>query len=93
MGRAIALRLARDGFAVTVHCRSRRAEGEAVVAEITAAGGQADLLQFDVADRQACRTVELEKMMTEQGELAFYMLASTNAFSEDQIDSLLRSME
>ena len=25
IGRAIALRLARDGFAVTVHCRSRSA--------------------------------------------------------------------
>ena len=51
IGRAIALRLAREGFSVTVHCRSRRQEAEAVVSEIVAAGGAADLLLFDVCDR------------------------------------------
>lgn len=30
IGRAIALRLARDGYEVVVHCRSQRAEAEAV---------------------------------------------------------------
>jgi 3-oxoacyl-[acyl-carrier protein] reductase len=55
IGRAIALRLARDGFAVTVHCRSRVDEARAVVESIGAAGGQADLLQFDVRDRPAAR--------------------------------------
>lgn len=56
IGRAIALRLARDGFAVTVHCRSGRSEADAVAAQITAAGGAASVLQFDVCDRDACRT-------------------------------------
>jgi 3-oxoacyl-[acyl-carrier protein] reductase len=55
IGRAIALRLARDGFAVTVHCRSGRAEADAVAAEIAAAGGSAMVLQFDVCDRNAAR--------------------------------------
>jgi 3-oxoacyl-[acyl-carrier protein] reductase len=55
IGRAIALRLARDGFAVTVHCRSGRAEADAVAGEIVAAGGSASVLQFDVCDRDACR--------------------------------------
>ena len=50
IGRAIAQRLARSGFAVTVHCRSRRAEAEALAAQI--AGG---VLQFDVTDRAAAR--------------------------------------
>lgn len=57
IGRAIAQRLARDGFAVTVHCRSGRAEADAVVSEIVAAGGTASVLQFDVCDRETCRTV------------------------------------
>jgi 3-oxoacyl-[acyl-carrier protein] reductase len=56
IGRAIALRLAADGFAVGIHCRSRRDEATAVAAEIEAAGGQAWVLQFDVCDRAACRT-------------------------------------
>ena len=55
IGRAIALRLARDGFHVTVHCRSRLDEAREVVNSIAAAGGEADLLQFDVRDRGAAR--------------------------------------
>ena len=36
IGRAIALRIARDGFDVVVHCRSRIEEAQAVVEEIQA---------------------------------------------------------
>ncbi len=54
IGRAIALRAAADGYDVIVHCRSRRDEAKAVAAEIAAMGRQARVLQFDVADRQAC---------------------------------------
>lgn len=55
IGRAIALRLAHDGFAVTVHCRSKRSEAEAVAAEISANGGSATVLQFDVCSRALTR--------------------------------------
>lgn len=55
IGRAIALRCAKDGFDVVVHCRSRIEEGQAVVAQVTAMGRQARLLSFDVADRKAAR--------------------------------------
>lgn len=54
IGRAIALRAAADGYDVVVHCRSRRAEADAVAAEISAQGRQTRVLQFDVADRAAC---------------------------------------
>ena len=52
IGKAVALRLARDGYQVVVHCRSRRAEAEAVADEITALGGAARVLQFDIAARE-----------------------------------------
>jgi 3-oxoacyl-[acyl-carrier protein] reductase len=52
IGKAVALRLARDGYQVVVHCRSRRAEAEAVASEILAAGGAARVLQFDIAARE-----------------------------------------
>lgn len=55
IGRAIALRLARAGYDLVLHCRSRRDEAEAVRTEIEALGRQARILQFDVADRDACR--------------------------------------
>jgi len=57
IGRAIALRLARDGFAVTVHCRSRIAEAEALAAEIRAMGGAADTMAFDVTARAEARAL------------------------------------
>lgn len=56
IGRAIALRLAKSGHPIVLHCRSRRAEADAVAQEIADSGGQARSLQFDVADRDACRT-------------------------------------
>ncbi|OZB58520.1 MAG: 3-oxoacyl-ACP reductase [Lysobacterales bacterium 14-68-21] len=55
IGRAIALRLARAGYDLVVHCRSRRDEAEAVADEIRALGRAARILQFDIADRAACR--------------------------------------
>jgi 3-oxoacyl-[acyl-carrier protein] reductase len=55
IGRAIALRLARDGFQVTVHGRSRPAQAEALAQEIQALGGAADVLLFDVTDRERAR--------------------------------------
>lgn len=55
IGRAIALRLAHDGFRVTVHCRSRIDDARTVVDAIAEAGHRADLLQFDVRDRVAAR--------------------------------------
>jgi len=66
IGRAVALRLARDGFQVTVHCRSRAAEAREIVAGIVAEGGAADWVAFDVTDREAARAW-LESRMEERG--------------------------
>jgi 3-oxoacyl-[acyl-carrier protein] reductase len=53
IGRAIALRMAQDGFDVAVHCRSRRDEAERLAEEIRAMGRESRVLQFDVGDRGA----------------------------------------
>jgi 3-oxoacyl-[acyl-carrier protein] reductase len=66
IGRAVALRCARDGFDVVVHCRSRIEDAQAVVTEIQALGRQARVLMFDVADRDAARTA-LEADIAEHG--------------------------
>jgi 3-oxoacyl-[acyl-carrier protein] reductase len=57
IGRAIALRLARAGFDLVLHCRSGRVEADAVREEIQSLGQQARVLQFDVADRAACAAI------------------------------------
>jgi len=56
IGAAIAEELAAAGCAVLLNFRARAADAEAVKARIEAAGGQATLLPFDVADRAAVET-------------------------------------
>jgi 3-oxoacyl-[acyl-carrier protein] reductase len=53
IGKAIALRLARDGYDVVLHCRSQRAEADAVAAQIEQMGRAARVLQFDIGERAA----------------------------------------
>ena len=83
IGRAIALRLARDGFDVVVHCRSRREEAEQVAAEIAALGRSARVLMFDVADRAACATAlaaDIEAHGAYHGVVCNAGIARDNAF-------------
>ena len=53
LGGAICRQLAADGLHVIVHANGRLARAEAVVADITAAGGSAEAVAFDVADGEA----------------------------------------
>jgi 3-oxoacyl-[acyl-carrier protein] reductase len=59
IGKAIALRLARDGFDIVVHCHSRRKAADGVAQAITALGRNARVLQFDISER-ALATAALE---------------------------------
>ncbi|KVU49109.1 beta-ketoacyl-ACP reductase [Burkholderia ubonensis] len=80
IGRAVALRLAADGFAVTVHCRSGRDAAQAVAATIREQGGAADVLQFDVRDRAACRQL-LEADVAAHG--AYYGIVCSAGVTRD----------
>jgi 3-oxoacyl-[acyl-carrier protein] reductase len=57
IGRAIALRLARDGYDIVVHCRSKRDEADDVARAIAALGRSARVLQFDIGDRGATAAI------------------------------------
>ena len=97
IGKAIALRLARDGYDVVLHCRSQRAEADAVAAQIAALGRAVRVLQFDVSDR-AGAAAALEADIAEHG--CYYGvvtsagIARDNAFpamSGDDWDAVLRT--
>ena len=97
IGKAIALRLAQAGFDLVLHCRARRDEAQAVQAQIEALGRKARILQFDVADREACRT-QLEADVEQHG--AYYGVVCNAgltrdgafpALSEDDWDQVLRT--
>ncbi len=66
IGRAIAVELARAGYAVALNYQRRRDEAEKTRALIRDAGGKASLLPFDVANRDACAEA-LESDLTENG--------------------------
>jgi NAD(P)-dependent dehydrogenase (short-subunit alcohol dehydrogenase family) len=53
IGRAVALALAADGWAVAAHYHASRGLAEALVAEIVGAGGRAVALAADLADENA----------------------------------------
>lgn len=80
IGRAIALRLARDGYDIVVHCRSRLAEAEQVAAEIRAMGRASRCLQFDVVDRAVCRRL-LEADIAQHG--TYYGVVCNAGLSHD----------
>lgn len=56
IGAAICKRLAADGHHVIVHANRSRDKADAIVAEITAAGGSAEAVAFDITDRAATNT-------------------------------------
>ncbi len=64
IGAAACRRLAADGTHIYVHANSRLARAEKLAAEITASGGSAQAVSFDVADRDATGTA-LQKLLVD----------------------------
>jgi 3-oxoacyl-[acyl-carrier protein] reductase len=80
IGRAIALRLAKGGFDIAVHFNSDKAGAESVLADIEATGQQGRLLQFDVTNREQCKSV-LETDIEKYG--AYYGVVSNAGIARD----------
>ncbi|WP_034456231.1 3-ketoacyl-ACP reductase FabG2 [Buttiauxella noackiae] len=57
IGKAIALGLAADGFAVVVHYHRDEAGAQQTLEQIKAQGGKGRVMQFDSSDRSQCRSV------------------------------------
>ncbi|MCF7521116.1 3-oxoacyl-ACP reductase FabG [Neisseria sp. ZJ106] len=97
IGKAAALALAEDGYDIVVHCRSRRDEAEAVAETLKALGSNSRILQFDVADRAACReilTADIEQHGAYYGVVLNAGLTRDNAFpalSDEDWDGVLRT--
>lgn len=95
IGRAIALRLARDGFHIVVHYASDSTGAEATLQSLRDGGGDGRILGFDISARHQCREV-LERDIAEHG--AYYGIvlnagiARDTAFpamTDDEWDSVL----
>lgn len=97
IGRAIALRLAQDGFNVVVHYHRDAAGAQQTLADITGAGGMGRILQFDVAEREVTRNA-IENDIAEHG--AYYGVVNNAgitrdgafpALTEDEWDSVIHT--
>lgn len=97
IGRAIALRLARDGYNIVVHCRSGLDQAQAVADSVQALGRQARVLSFDVADRDAASAAllaDVEAHGAYYGVVCNAGIARDNAFpamSGEEWDSVIHT--
>ncbi len=84
IGRAIALRLARDGFDIVLHCRSGVGQAQEVAEQVRSIGRDVRILQFDVADRDATARLLLEDLESHgcyYGVVCNAGIARDNAFA------------
>ncbi|PIW26367.1 MAG: short chain dehydrogenase [Rhodospirillales bacterium CG15_BIG_FIL_POST_REV_8_21_14_020_66_15] len=88
IGRALALDLAARGWRVAVHCHTSRADAEAVVAEIAAAGGEAAVVQADLADEDA--TAALIPAAAEALGPVTLLVNNASLFENDMPDTVTR---
>ena len=85
IGEAIALRLARDGYDIVVHCRGRREEAARVARSIMDLGSHSRMLQFDIADREAAAaslTADIEQHGCYYGVVCNAGVVRDNSFPE-----------
>jgi 3-oxoacyl-[acyl-carrier protein] reductase len=83
IGKAIALRLARDGYDIVLHCRSQRDQADAVAHSITALGRAVRVLQFDISEREttaAALLADVEQHGCYYGVVCNAGVARDNAF-------------
>jgi 3-oxoacyl-[acyl-carrier protein] reductase len=97
IGRAIALAAAAEGYPVIAHYNRSRDNAYSLLDKIRAADGQAELIQFDAADREDCRK-KLESLTEDKGALWGIVcnagVHADNAFpalSDDDWDRVLRT--
>ncbi|MCR5290024.1 MAG: 3-oxoacyl-ACP reductase FabG [Treponema sp.] len=97
IGKALALACSRAGYYVIAHYNKNQQKAQAVLDEIQASGGKGELLQFDIADRETCKTVlesYIEKAGSFWGVICNAGIHSDNAFPampEEEWDAVVHT--
>jgi NAD(P)-dependent dehydrogenase (short-subunit alcohol dehydrogenase family) len=92
IGRALALDLARQGFAVAVHYGDARVDAEAVVAEITRAGGRAAALAADLG-REAETATLVPRAVAALGPLGVLVNNAARFERDEALDATRESWD
>ncbi len=80
IGRAIALRLAQDGYDLVLHCNKHRQKAQELAEEIQSRKGVATVVSFDVTDTQQCQEVICEEISAHG---AFWGVVSNAGITRD----------
>ena len=97
IGRAIALRLAKDGYDIVIHCRQSQSQALEVLQSIQALGASGRILTFDVANRdQTAQAIaeDIEKHGACYGVVCNAGISADNAFpamTGEQWDSVIHT--
>ena len=84
LGKAIAIRLAKDGFAVIINYQSNREAAEDTLKQVQEAGGTGELLPFDVSDPKAIETA-LESWQNAHPEEYISVLVNNAGIRQDNL--------
>ncbi len=88
IGKAISLRLARDGYFVLINYNSSHAAASEVLSEIEKNGGFGATLGFDVKNREEVES-KLTDFFKERSELTLYGLVNNAGISRDTVMGLM----
>ena len=84
LGRAVALRLAKQGYRIIINYQSNDAAAEETLAMIREAGSDGELMEFDVSDREAT-TASLEKWQAEHPEEYIEVVVNNAGIRRDNL--------
>lgn len=82
IGRAISVAAAKAGYFVVCHYNHGREKAEETLRQIEEAGGRGKLVQFDITNREDCRT-KLESLLEELG--TFWGVVSNAGITRDNV--------
>lgn len=84
LGKAVAIRLAKDGFAVVINYQSNREAAEDTLKQVHEAGGTGELLPFDVADSNAIEAA-IETWQTNHPDDYISVLVNNAGIRQDNL--------
>ena len=90
IGRSIAEQLAREGYAVAIHCHHSRADAHGLAVKIQERGGEAAVVEADLTDPKAVGTL-IAKAVRALGPLTL-LVNNASEFSQDEVGTLTQDL-
>lgn len=92
IGKAIAIKLAADGFHIIINYRSNHTEAELTLNQIVEAGGSAELLPFDVSNLEAVQ-MALDSWQEKNPEAYIQVLVNNSGIRKDALLVFMKDEE